>query len=278
MKQYSQGSNPKLTIVIVNYNTKDLLLACLASIKKTTSNFKNPTTEIILVDNASTDGSVGTVRKRYKDIRILRNKENLGFAKAVNQGTKVARGDFIFLLNPDTVVRRGAVKKLLEFGQKTPDTGVVGPRFLNPDGSVQGSVYRQPTIFGAIQKYFLGSETAFGKYAPKAKNPIKVDAVVGGAMLIPRSTIKKIGFLDERFFMYLEDLDYCRRIKRAGLAVYYLPDAKIVHEHGAAGRDIPQKTRNWLEVSSKLYHGAVKYLLLTAILWLGQKWRKFLRL
>lgn len=274
MKQYLPDSNLELSIVIVNYNTKDLLLQCLTSIVKTTGDLKNPPSEIIVVDNASTDSSLAAI----SNFQLIINKENRGFAKAVNQGIRLSRGDFIFVLNPDTVVKKDAIRNLLEFAKTTQDAGTVGPKLLNPDRTIQASVYNEPTILGAIQKYFLGKDDAYGKYAPSTKKPVKVEAVVGGAMLIPKSTIERIGLFDEKYFMYFEDLDYCRRAKGAGLLVYYLPDAQVIHEHGAAGRKIPHQTRKWLEESARLYHGTVKYLLLTVVLWLGQKWQKVLRL
>jgi len=269
-----------LSIIIVNFNTKEVLRKCLASIEKLETGNKqslllrNWKLETIVVDNGSTDGSVEAIEARYKDIKILRNKENLGFAKAVNQGIKQATGEYILLLNPDTEVKPNVLEELIKFVQNHPKAGVVGARLLNPDGSIQPSVYHFPTIWRAIREFWLGRKGEYDKYAPLEKKTIDVEAVTGAAMLIPRKTIEKVGLLDERYFLYFEDLDYCRRIKKAGLKVYYCPSAEIIHGHGESAAQVGSQAYQWLCQSSKIYNGILKYWLLTAVLWIGQKWQK----
>ncbi len=263
-----------LSIIIVSFNTKELLRRCLESIKKLkTENWK---LETIVVDNGSTDGSVEAMEARYKDIKILRNEENLGFAKANNQGIKTAEGEFILLLNPDTEVKPDVLEELIKFVQNHPKAGVVGARLLNPDGSIQPSVYHFPTIWRAIREFWLGRKGEYDKYAPLEKKTIEVEAVTGAAMLISRATIEKIGILDERYFMYFEDLDFCRRAREAGLKIYYLPSAEVIHHHGKSAALVGSQAYKWLCQSSKIYNGWLKYNLLTLIILFGQKWQKLL--
>ena len=288
-----------LSIIIVSYNTRELLKRCLESLI--------PNTGIIVVDNGSNDGSREFLRdlerRKYRNIeenkkskslnlynreaissfaynsislKVIFNKNNVGFAKANNQGIKIARGKYILLLNSDTQIRQGTLAKLIEFAEKHPEAGAIGARLLNPDSSVQPSIYHLPTIGRAIGEYWLGRKGTYEKYASMGKNPAEVEAVTGAAMLIPRRIIEKVGFLDERYFFYFEDLDFCRRVRRAGFKVYYLPSAEIIHHHGASGKEIPGETQEWLGQSSKIYHGILRYYLITFIIWVSQKWRKLL--
>lgn len=277
----------KLSIIIVSFNVKNLLKECIESLVNEVNRNKNLDIEIIVVDNASKDGT----KKFLKDLKISKflnvynsiflnsifNKVNLGFAKAVNQGIKIAKGDYILLLNPDTRVKTNALEKLLEFAKSHPEAGIIGAKLINPDGSIQPSVYHFPTIKRAVLEFWLGKKGTYEKYAPKTQKPTEVEAVTGAVMLIPKKVIQKVGLFDQRYFMYFEDLDYCRRVKKAGFKVYYLPAAEFIHHHGASGKTVSQKTYKWLVESSKIYHGKIKYYLLTFIIWLGQKWRRIIR-
>jgi GT2 family glycosyltransferase len=265
-----------LSIVIVNYNTKELLKQCLECLKWEMGNGK---WEVIVVDNGSTDGSPEMARefaKKHSCLFVIENRSNLGFAKAVNQGIRQAVGEYILLLNSDTVVRPGALRAMVDFAKAHPLVGVVGGRLLNQDGSIQGSCYHLPGVWRAIKEFWLGTKeiSVFKKYTPEGKSPVEVEAVMGAVFLIPRKVINKVGLLDERYFMYFEDLDYCRRVRKAGFKIYYLPKAEFIHHHGASGRQIPQQTHQWLVESSKIYHGKFKYYLITLIIWIGQKWQK----
>lgn len=270
----------KLSIIIVNYNTGELLIKCLHSIKTITKNFSNPSTEVIVVDNASTDESMEGVKSTTSATRIIINKENLGFAKAVNQGIQKSKGEYILLLNPDTKVTNGALSSLLKFAKEYDDVGVVGARLLDPDGMVQASVFHFPTIWRAIREFWLGQQGTYSKYIPKGNKPSIVDAVVGAAFLITPQARKKVGLLDEGYFMYFEDLDYCRRVWKAGLKAYYLPSATVVHHHGASGKGVLGEANQWRRLipSSKLYHGKFRYYLINFIIWSGLKFRSFFKL
>jgi len=230
--------------------------------------------ETIVIDNTSSDGSPEMIKKEFSQVKFIANKKNQGFAKANNQGLKIAKGDYLLLLNSDTEVRPGTLQKLEEFAQNRPQAGVVGAKLLNPDGSIQPSVYHFPTIWRAIKEYWFGLKGSYEKYAPMIEKEVGVEAVTGAAMLIPRGTIEKIGYLDERYFMYFEDLDYCRRVRRAGLKVFYLPTAEILHCHGQSAVKAGPKAYQYLLQSSKIYNGRLKYNLLTLIIGFGQKWQK----
>jgi len=271
----------ELSIVIVNLNTKDLTVGCIRSIEKEA---KNLDFEVLLTDNGSNDGSVEAFQKINKEkywknrFTLILNDTNTGYAKANNQGIKKAKGKYLLLLNNDTVVHPNALQKLLEFARKTPDAGIVGSRLLNMDGTLQMSCYHFPTITNAIKEYWFGKKGLFEKFAPKGDLPITVDSVVGAAFLITPEARKKVGILDERYFAYFEDIDYCRQTWKKGLKVYYLPSSIITHYHGATFKKLANESERWKKLipSSKVYHGPVKHYLINAILWLGQKWQKLL--
>jgi GT2 family glycosyltransferase len=283
----------KLSIIIVSYNTKELLEQCLESIKASIgrnklqiTNSKKQTSsksqvpnqrlslsdvEIIIVDNNSQDETRAYLKQlaNNKDlkVKIILNKENAGFAKAVNQGIREARGEYVLLLNSDIKVLPGTIDKLIEVVKKKKDAGLVAPKLLNRGGKTsQASCYKLPTIVRAIKEYWLKKAGAFEKYLPCGGHPTAVEAVVGAAMLIPKTTLDLIGNFDEKYFMYYEDLDFCRRTRKAGLTVYYVPQAKVIHHHGASGKKEPQKVNRYLQESSREYHGPIKHHLISFLI------------
>lgn len=270
---------PELSIIIVNLNNKDLILDCIDSIQNEGSGID---LEIIVVDNGSTDGSINALHKIQipkSKLIIVENKKNLGYAKANNQGIKKAKGKYILLLNSDTIVKKEALGKLLRFAKETPDAGVVGTKLLNIDGSLQPSCFNFPTIRNAIKQYWLGEKGLFEKFAPPSNKPAEVDAVVGAVFLITAKALKEVGILDERYFAYFEDIDYCRQTWKKGLKVYYLPTSEIIHYHGATFKKMAPEKDRWKKLipGSKIYYGLFKHYILTAIIWLGQKWAKIIR-
>ena len=215
--------------------------------------------------------------KNLKLITIF-NNSNTGYAKANNQGIKIAKGKYILLLNSDTLVHKNSLGNLVEFAQETPAAGVVGPKLLNIDGSLQSSCFNFPTIKNAILEYFFGKKGLFDKYAPEGKNPETVDALVGAAFLITPEALKRIGVLDERYWAYFEDIDYCRQVWKKGLKVYYLPASVITHYHGASFKKATSDdATRWRRLipSSKIYHGPAGHYIINGVIWLGQKWQKF---
>jgi len=226
-----------LSIVIVNWNTCDLLEGCLRSVL---DNSDGLDIEVFVVDNASTDGSAGMVAKEFPEARLIVNTENLGFARANNQAISMSAGRAVMLLNPDTVVHPGAFGRLLGFLDNTPDAGAAAPKLYNPDGSLQYSLRRfpgtltaftenpvlrdVPIIRGATERARLAS-WAHTETAP-------VDQPMGAALMVRREVIDMVGFLDERYHMFFEDVDWCYQIKKAGWKIYYVPDVGITHYGG----------------------------------------------
>ena len=277
----------ELSIIIISFNTKELLKRCLNSVigdewsvvrkKRPVTSHQSPVTEIIVVDNASTDGSVEMAKREFPQVKLIENRENLGFAKANNQALRQAQGKYCLLLNSDTEVKPGAPEKLVEFARQHSEAGIIGARLLNPDNSVQASSYHFPSIKRALAEFWLGRKGEYEKYiAATSKEPVEVDVVSFAAALLPKKTLEEIGLLNERYFMYFEDLDYCRRVKRAGLKIYYLPEAEVVHHHGASGKG-SNITYQYSVESSKIYNGLPKYWLLSFIIWSGQKWQRIFR-
>ncbi|MBM3205309.1 glycosyltransferase family 2 protein [Candidatus Shapirobacteria bacterium] len=257
-----------LSIIIINYNTQPLLKRCLESIKK--ENLKN--FELIVIDNGSTDESTTYLSSlEWPNLKLIKNQKNLGFAKAVNQGIKKSQAEYILLINSDIIVRPKSIEKMVEFAKKHPEVGVVGGRLLNPDGSMQGSCFHLPTVGRVMKEFWFKDSSVLSKYVPAGETPVEVEAVVGAVFLIPKKVVDQVGLFDERFFMYFEDLDYCRRVKQKGFKVYHYPQSEFIHEHGASGVKLSDQTHQWLAESSKIYHGRIKYFLITWIIRLGQK-------
>jgi hypothetical protein len=268
-----------LSIIIVSFNTKKLTIDCLKSIEGESSKLD---VEVIVVDNNSSDGSREALKNfktdRFNYVTIF-NDSNTGYAKANNQGIKEACGKYILLLNSDTLVHKNSLGTLVKFAGKNPDAGVVGPRLLNIDGSLQNSCFHFPTIKNAILEYFFSKKGLFDKYAPEGKKPQVVNALVGAAFLITPEALKRVGFLDERYWAYFEDIDYCRQVWKKGLKVYYFPSSVITHYHGASFKKATSDdATRWRRLipSSKVYHGVLGHYIINSVIWFGQKWQKLL--
>jgi GT2 family glycosyltransferase len=228
----------ELSIIIVNYNVKAFLQNCLLSIKKATEKIDS---EIIVVDNASDDGSIELIKKNFEDVILIESPVNLGFSKANNLGIKISQGKYICLINPDTIVEENTFEVMINFMENHPDVGLAGCKILNPDGTFQLACRRSfPTPWVAFTK-IIGLSKLFPKSKLFAKYNLtyldenqsyEVDAVSGSFMFLRRDVYEKIGGLDETFFMYGEDLDYCYRVKQAGYKVYYVHSTQIIHFKG----------------------------------------------
>jgi len=261
---------PKLSIIIVTWNTAKITLKCVKTVKKYLSNI-NP--QIIVVDNASTDNTISLLKK--EKIIFIKNKHNIGFSKAANIGAKNATGKYLLFLNSDIELIDNSIIEMLNFLENNSHIGLIGPQFLNPDLSIQASVFPPQTITNAIKQYFYGQQS-FSKYTPKTKNPISVESISGGAIMIKRDFFNKIGTWNEKFFMYYEDLDLCQKTHQQNMQVFYYPQAKIIHRHGISGAKLADSKNQWRRLipSSKIYHGSVKHCLIFLILWIGQKLKK----
>ncbi len=232
-----------LSVVIVSFNVRNYLLNCIRSVQKATGPYS---VEIIVVDNASEDSSVQSVRETFPDVKLISNLVNAGFGSACNQGAEAATGTYLLFLNPDTLVGESVFTELIPFMEKTPDAGLTGCRILNEDGTLQLACRRSfPTPWVAFTR-LTGLSSLFPKSPLFAKYNLtyldehslhSVDAVSGSFMLMPRKVFELTGGFDETFFMYGEDLDLCYRVKEAGYKVYYQPSASIVHFKGRSKSD-----------------------------------------
>jgi GT2 family glycosyltransferase len=235
-----------LSVVIVNWNVKDLLRQCLQSVQIAAAHAPNLTTEIIVVDSASADGSPDMVRAEFPSVRLLASPDNLGYAGGNNAGVELATGRALFLLNPDTVVDSAALTEMMAYLAAHPAVGALGPQLRWPDGSVQSSRRRFPTP-GSL----FWESTLLGQWFPDNKHtrryhladigpeqPQRVDWVVGAAMLIRREAWAQVGPIDPDFFMYFEETDWCRRCAEAGWEIHYLPAAWVVHFEGKSSEQV----------------------------------------
>jgi GT2 family glycosyltransferase len=227
-----------LSIIIVNYNVKEFLQNLLNSISKASSNISR---EIIIVDNASDDGSVEMIREKFTSAQLISNKKNLGFGKANNQALEIAKGKYILLINPDTVVSEDTFEKLISFFKDNQDAGLAGCKILNPDGSLQLACRRSfPGPWTSFCKVtglsnLFPNSKIFARYNLTYLNEnqtYEVDAISGSFMMMRKEVYDKVGGFDEEFFMYGEDLDLCYRIQKAGYKVFYFPDTQIIHYKG----------------------------------------------
>lgn len=227
-----------LSIIIVNYNVKEFIQNLLESIKSAS---KKISTEVIIVDNASDDGSNELIRQKYPGVKLIVNSRNLGFSKANNLGLKEATGKYLLLLNPDTLVKEDTFEKMIAFFESTPDAGMAGCKLLNTDGTLQLACRRgfpgpwaSFTKVTGLSTLFPGSPL-FARYNLTYLDENKtysVDAISGAFMMMRREVYEKTGGLDETFFMYGEDLDLCYRVNKAGYKVYYVHSTEIIHYKG----------------------------------------------
>lgn len=224
-----------LSIVIVSYNSKALLRDCLQSVLDTAADLSP---ETVVVDNASSDGNVSMMRKEFPMVRVIANSENLGFARATNQGIAAATGEYILLLNPDTRVLPGALAALTRFMDEHPEAGAVGPRLLNVDGTLQPSCHAFPNmrahfldISGICRRFTWTQRWRAGKMHDQ---PCAVDWVMGACLLLRRRAIQQVGPLDEDYFLYSEEMDWCYRARRLGWQTFFTPAADVIHVGGGS--------------------------------------------
>lgn len=223
-----------LSIVIVSWNTEKYLEKCLASIFANQADLQ---LEVFVVDNASKDNTIKVVREKFPQVKLIANKTNRGFATANNQALKQANGKYVLLLNPDTQIIDNALKKMVEFIAQNDDVGIAGCQLLNPDKTIQPSVRTFPTktaIFLLLTKIskLWPNHPALKKYLAADfdyQAAQSVDQVMGAFFLIQKKLIDQIGLLDEKFFIWFEEVDFCKRTKAAGWKIWYTPTANIIH-------------------------------------------------
>lgn len=262
------GPDLDLSIVIVNWNTRDLLLQCLASVYTT---IRGLTFEVWLVDNASTDGSVAAAQERFPDLQVIRNPQNLGFAVANNLALRKARGRYALLLNTDAFLTDGAVLTLFRFMERTPQAAMAGGQLLNLDGTRQNSIANFPSLALLLTNEALLQLLFPRKYPGKlrpATSPIPVESCIGACILVRRTAMEAVGLLDERYFFFFEETDWARRMREAGWKIFFVPDARIFHAQGQSVghetgsrqlfyRSRYQYFRKWYPRSYPVFHAAI---------------------
>jgi N-acetylglucosaminyl-diphospho-decaprenol L-rhamnosyltransferase len=250
-------SAPDLSVVIVSYQVRGLLERCLASL----GNYRSPLSlEVLVVDNASPDGSAEMVRDCFPAVHLVANAENRGFSAANNQALRQARGRYVMLLNPDAEVEPGALDALVRFMDSHPRAGACGPKLVYGDGSLQYSAFMFPSL---AQIYFdlfpanwrLLESRLNGRYPRKlysAARPFPIDHPLGAAFLVRRAVTEQVGLLDEDFFIYAEEIDWAWRIRRAGWEIWCVPGAEIVHHEAQSTRQF--RDRMFVELWRARFH------------------------
>lgn len=223
-----------ISIVVITRNTRDLLLGLLRSIHEN-SGVIAETEEIIVMDNGSSDGTEGAVRHEFPEVQVVRNERNAGFAAAVNQAWRRARGEIILLLNSDTRLIKGELIPLIRFMVENPCVGVAGPALVYENMSSQRSFASIPSLIQEIVPRFLLEFVSPDRHGGKtwgSNGPEPVDSLIGAALVLRRSVLEAVGGFDERFFFFLEETDFCKRVRLFGSQVVFFPSARIVHYQG----------------------------------------------
>jgi len=259
---------PDLSIIIVSWNVRDLLIACLDSIVRSLGDSDARQVEIIVVDSASRDGSAAAVAERFPTVKLIAQVDNIGFTAGNNLGLQNAIGRYLLLLNPDTLIVGDALAHMVAYMDAQPTIGALGPRTLNRDGSTQSTRRRFPTLaIGFLESTWLqpfAPRAILNRYyaADLADDQIaEVDWVQGSALLIRRAVYDQVGGLDTGYVMYSEELDWCRRIKAAGWPIIYLGTAQIVHYGGQSSEQATARRQIHFQQSKlryfRTYHGAI---------------------
>jgi hypothetical protein len=245
----------ELTIIVVNWNTRDLLGDCLASIDATAAGVD---AEVVVVDNASSDGSPAMVRERFPQVQLIANAENTGFAFANNQAAHRSRAEYLLLLNSDARLQPGAVQALLAAAAPQPRVGAVGAQLRNVDDTFQASHAAFPTLASEFLTLSGLGRVLHGQWYPsygpdEQRGARAVEWVSGACLLVRRAAFEAVGGFDEGYFVYAEEMDLCYRLRRAGWEVRYQPAARVVHVGGATSR------RDWARFERHLYQGRVRF-------------------
>lgn len=268
----SDMSSPDVSVVILNWNTRDLLAECL---RTTAAQSDGLSLELIVVDNASTDDSVALVRRDFPHVRVVESPANVGFAAGNNLGVREAGGRCVLLLNTDAFLKPGALRALVDVLDAQPRAGLVGARLVNADGSFQASHTAFPTltreflILSGLGRLFFGAH--FPSHgAERAAGPQTVDYVEGACLMCRPEAYRQVGGLDAGFFMYAEEVDLCMALKRAGWSVWYQPDAEVTHLGGASSSQRKPEREGDLYASRvrffRKHYGPVAASLLTGLI------------
>lgn len=246
-----------LSIIIVNWNTREYLERCLASVGPEIKRLAPRNVEVVVVDNRSTDGSSDMVRRDFPSVRLIESEKNLGFAGGNNMALQSSVGEHLLLLNPDTEVFPGAIEGLLKYLEAHPRTGAVGPALLNPDGTLQASAYPAPTLGRELWRLLhldrLRRISSYPLLMWRGEDSQQVDVIQGACLMTRREVLTQVGMLDEGFFMYTEEVDLCLRIRQAGWNIVWLPSLEVVHHGGQSTRQVPS------DMFLQLYRSKIRY-------------------
>lgn len=256
-----------LSIIILNYKYKDIVRTCLNNLKAAfEGEVYKPRLqyEIIVVDNGSNDGIEEMLNKKFPDIKLVKLKKNRGYSAGNNVGIKEAKGKYVLILNPDITVLEGAIEKMYNFMETHSDAGIAAPQLLNPNGTIQHSCMRFHSFFIPIYR-----RLSFLQNFSYVKNELErfemtdwehncsreVDWFLGACLIIRKDVFEKVGLFDERFFLFFEDTDFCRRVKLAGWKIYYFADAKVIHlderlSNKASGLAALRHKTTWIHIAS----------------------------
>ncbi|HZQ45573.1 MAG TPA: glycosyltransferase family 2 protein [Verrucomicrobiae bacterium] len=236
--------NPlRVTVVIVTRNTSALVRAAVKSVLESEDNFVK---EIVVVDNGSSDDTATALPTEFPSVKYLRSDTNLGFARANNLGAREARCDFLLLLNSDARLKPDSLQRAVDWMSAHPECGVAGAQLLNPDGSRQNSIANFPTLATELLNKSLLRRLFPSRYPGKEQHygqPVEVESVIGAFMLIRFDAWQKIGGLDERYFFFLEETDFCLAVRRAGWKIFHLPQVEVWHEQGKSAKQTPAPAR-----------------------------------
>ena len=247
----------ELSIAIVSYNARDELEACLASVFESAA---DAVPEVIVADNASSDDSVSMLRDRFPQVDVMESKQNVGFSRANNLCWRRARNPLVLFLNSDTVVPNGALARMVAFMNERPYVGALGPLLRNTDGSIQMSFGQMMSLSAELRQKVLNAGYRDGhgplcSYVEKLHaREREVDWVSGACLLVRRTDAEQVGLLDEQFFLYLEDVDFCAALRRAGRQVWFSPDIEVVHHRGRSGATSPAATRTAYRLSQLAFY------------------------
>ena len=275
MNSPAARTSPEVSVVVVNWNTRDLLRGCLASIAAET----RASHEVIVVDNASDDGSAAMVAAEFPAVRLIANTDNRGFAAANNQALAVANGRHVLLLNPDTIVLDGAIDRMLAWLAAHPDVGCAGCQVLEDAETIQLTCFADPSplnllLVEAGLMRLARRIRVFGRpwyVGWDRRSEREVDVVSGMFMLVPRAVLDAVGPLDEAFFIYAEEADWCRRIRAAGYSCVFTPQARIVHLDGGGKSTTQIKSRMHVQMQkshlayARKHHGLSGYMAVKAL-------------
>lgn len=275
-------SRPVVSAIVVSYNTRRMTLDCLRALH---ADLADLPAEVWVVDNASTDGSVEDIRAEFPNVRLIANEQNLGFGAANNQAMKLARGEFLLLLNSDAFPVEGATRAMVDYLRRRTEVGVVGPKLLNLDGSMQRSCYRFPSPGQAWREnlwisILFANHPSLGDYQRwKHDHACDVEWVIGACLLARREVFERAGGFDERFFMYAEETDWQRRVRADGWRIAFFPGAQVTHLGGASGGGRSKISRHAvrsLDLYVEKHHGRIGLLSLHAAMVVGCTMRMFL--